>query len=106
MDIKVSKNGNFISYINNNNIFILEISSLKEYQITNTTNTTSGVAEFIIQEEFSRYSGNFSLNREGYWWNNEENNILYLEVDESMVDIIKISESLESKGCDEYSYPR
>jgi hypothetical protein len=72
MDIKVSEDGNFISYINNNNIFLLELSTLSEYQVTNTKNDGilsgifnfkfKGVAEFIIQEgkiillisEFSR----------------------------------------------------
>ena len=108
MDSKFSPDGKYISYIcNDKDIFIMNLETIKEKRLTNNDddnkkNIRNGIAEFIIQEEFDRYTG--------YWWNkNEKTNkyqIVYLEIDESEVPILKISESGRSRECEEYKYPR
>eukprot|EP01080_Neovahlkampfia_damariscottae_P012408 gene12408-6075_t len=102
MDSKFSPDGKYISYICCDDIFILNLKTLKETRLTNSEkNKKSGVAEFIMQEEFDRYTG--------YWWNKSNNNeyqIVFLEIDESDVPILKISENGRERNCEEYKYPR
>ncbi|OXB70227.1 UNVERIFIED_CONTAM: hypothetical protein H355_004855, partial [Colinus virginianus] len=70
---------------------------------------SAGVATFVIQEEFDRFTG--------YWWcptsstegpeNLKTLRILYEEVDESEVEIIHVpSPALEERKTDSYRYPR
>lgn len=64
---------------------------------------TSGVAEFIMQEEFGRFTG--------YWWSPSKNEngeflICYLEVDERAVPTALIGSAGEAFSVDEYRYPR
>jgi hypothetical protein len=78
----------------------MNLKDLKERRLTQS-GKKSGVAEFIMQEEFDRYTG--------YWWNQKNENeyqIAYLEVDESEVPLLKISEPGRSRECEEYKYPR
>ncbi|KAL7993024.1 hypothetical protein Chor_017280, partial [Crotalus horridus] len=70
---------------------------------------SAGVATFVIQEEFDRFTG--------YWWcptSCQEGpegwktlRILYEEVDESEVEVIHVpSPALEERKTDTYRYPR
>ncbi|KAB0396890.1 hypothetical protein E2I00_009805, partial [Balaenoptera physalus] len=70
---------------------------------------SAGVATFVIQEEFDRFTG--------YWWcptaswEGSEGcktlRILYEEVDESEVEVIHVpSPALEERKTDSYRYPR
>lgn len=64
---------------------------------------TAGVAEFIMQEEFNRFTG--------YWWSKKKTasgnfRIAYFEVDEKNVPFVKIPKSGMSEDVDEYAYPR
>uniref|UniRef100_U3JEM2 dipeptidyl-peptidase IV n=1 Tax=Ficedula albicollis TaxID=59894 RepID=U3JEM2_FICAL len=70
---------------------------------------SAGVATFVIQEEFDRFTG--------YWWcptastegpeDLKTLRILYEEVDESEVEIIHVpSPALEERKTDSYRYPR
>uniref|UniRef100_A0A8C9JJN3 dipeptidyl-peptidase IV n=1 Tax=Panthera tigris altaica TaxID=74533 RepID=A0A8C9JJN3_PANTA len=70
---------------------------------------SAGVATFVIQEEFDRFTG--------YWWCPAASGegpegcktlrILYEEVDESEVEIIHVpSPALEERKTDSYRYPR
>jgi len=58
-----------------------------------------GAAEFVMQEEFDRYSG--------YFWSPvaSRREILYLEVDETSVATVTVAQPL-SNGTEEYRYPR
>lgn len=73
---------------------------------------SAGVPSFVVQEEFDRYTG--------YWWqpaslsradncgaSSDVYRILYEEVDESEVEILKIiSPASEGANVDEYRYPK
>jgi len=81
-DIKFSPKGNFVSYIRNQNIYILNIASGKERQLTRDGADTikNGMSEFVAQEEMDRMTG--------YWWSPDEQNIAFLRVDEAPVQTI------------------
>uniref|UniRef100_A0A670KBP9 dipeptidyl-peptidase IV n=1 Tax=Podarcis muralis TaxID=64176 RepID=A0A670KBP9_PODMU len=119
MDPKIcSANPSFFSFINNNDLWVASIETGEERRLTYCQKGLSsvlddpksaGVATFVIQEEFDRFTG--------YWWcptSCQEGpegwntlRILYEEVDESEVEIIHVpSPALEERKTDSYRYPR
>lgn len=64
LDPKWSPDSRFVSFIRDEDIWITRIGSTEEMRLTFThclnKNLHAGVAEFIMQEEFDRFSG--------YWW--------------------------------------
>ncbi|WP_233355634.1 S9 family peptidase [Henriciella litoralis] len=84
-DAKVSPKGNYVSFVRDGAVFVIDLASGEETQITpdaEPDNAISyGVAEFVAQEEMSRYTG--------YWWSPDERQIAYTRVDESPVDVIE-----------------
>ena len=84
-DAKVSPKGNFVSFIRDGTVFAIELATGTETQLTPDAEPDKaisyGVAEFVAQEEMSRYTG--------YWWSPDEAYVAYTKVDESTVDIIE-----------------
>lgn len=82
-DIKLSPDGKSVSFIRNQNIYVVDIQSGKETQLTFDGKGTikNGMAEFVAQEEMGRLTG--------YWWSPDSKKIAYLQVDESPVNIEK-----------------
>lgn len=102
-------NANLISYVLNDNLFIQDLKSKQEIQLTNTSDPVkSAVPSYVVQEEFNRYTG--------YWWqptrqtNIDESHtyrIVYEEIDDRDVDLIYVSPSCENEyGVDTYRYPK
>lgn len=82
-DAKFSPKGNFISFIRGQNIFVLNIESGKETQLTTDggkNNIKNGMSEFVAQEEMGRMTG--------YWWSGDEKHIAFLRVDETPVQTV------------------
>ena len=82
-DVKFSPKGNFVSFIRGQNIFVLNIESGKETQLTTDggkNNIKNGMSEFVAQEEMGRMTG--------YWWSGDEKNIAFLRVDETPVQTV------------------
>ena len=81
-DVKFSPKGNYISFIRNQNLFVLNISSGKETQLTTDGGGVikNGMSEFVAQEEMDRMTG--------YWWSPNEKHIAFLRVDESPVQTV------------------
>uniref|UniRef100_A0A673CCA2 dipeptidyl-peptidase IV n=1 Tax=Sphaeramia orbicularis TaxID=375764 RepID=A0A673CCA2_9TELE len=118
MDPKICPgNHDFIAFINNNDLWIANIKTGEERRLTychkgvdnvKEDPKSAGVATFVIQEEFDRFTG--------YWWSPsavEDLNggktvyLLYEEVDETEVEIIHVpSPALEERKADAYRYPR
>ena len=63
MDSKWSPDASLVSFVRNNNMWLLDVRTNQQIQLTNANNANGamcGVAEYIMQEEFHRYTG--------YWW--------------------------------------
>ncbi|CAL8281303.1 unnamed protein product [Lota lota] len=107
----------YIAFVNSNDLWMANIKSGEERRLTychkgldnvKEDPKSAGVATFVIQEEFDRFTG--------YWWSpsaTEEPDggktmyLLYEEVDESEVEIIHVpSPALEERKADAYRYPR
>ena len=80
-DVKFSPKGNYISFIREQNLYVLNIASGEEKRLTKDGGglIKNGMAEFVAQEEMDRMTG--------YWWAPDEKNIAFLRVDESPVQI-------------------
>jgi len=78
-DIKFSPMGNFVSFIRERELFVVDITSGAETQLTTgaTETIANGMAEFVVQEELNRFTG--------YWWSPDESKIAFEQFDESMV---------------------
>ncbi len=103
MDSKFSPDGHLVSYVSNNDLYVQNVKNGTVHRLTTSgENCTSGVAEFIMQEEFERYTG--------YWWDPSKSKqtyrIAYLEVDENQVTEIHIPSGGIEPKVDTYRYPR
>ena len=85
-DIQLSPNSTYISYIREQNLFVLNIETGKETAITRQGggHVKYGMAEFVAQEEMGRLTG--------YWWSPDERHIAFTRVDEAPVEVITRSE--------------
>lgn len=80
-DVKFSPKGNFVSFIREQNLYVLNIKNGKEKRLTKDGGGVikNGMSEFVAQEEMSRMTG--------YWWSPNEKHLAFLRVDESPVQV-------------------
>ncbi len=78
-DATISPTGRYIAFIRAQNLFVLEIASGKETQLTfdGAGEIKNGMAEFVAQEEMGRMTG--------YWWAPDDSKIAFTRTDESGV---------------------
>lgn len=78
-DAKISPKGRFVSFIRDQNIYVIDLASGKETQLTKDGNGTvrNGMAEFVAQEEMARMTG--------YWWAPDDSKIAFTQFDEAAV---------------------
>jgi dipeptidyl-peptidase 4 len=82
-DPKVSPKGDFVSFIRARNLWVIDLATSDEIQLTNDGSDTigNGVAEFVADEEMDRHSG--------YWWAPDDSAIAFARIDESKVPVQK-----------------
>lgn len=102
-DAKVSPKGTHVSFIRDGALYAIDLASGQETRISPEAQPEKaisyGVAEFVAQEEMSRYTG--------YWWSPDERYIAFTEVDESGVDIIpRFDIAADKVTVIEQRYPR
>lgn len=80
-DPKVSPQGGFVSFIRGRNLWVVELASGKELQLTHDGSEVigNGVAEFVADEEMGRHTG--------YWWAPDDSAIAFARIDESPVPV-------------------
>lgn len=81
-DIKFSPKGRYVSFIKNNNIYIIDLKNNTQTALTDDGSATikNGMAEFVAQEEMDRMTG--------YWWSPNSKHIAFLKVNEAPVDTV------------------
>lgn len=82
-DPKISPKGGFVSFIRARNLWVIDLASGKQSQLTRDASDTiaNGVAEFVADEEMDRHTG--------YWWAPDDSAIAFTRTDESGVPIQK-----------------
>ena len=80
-DPKVSPDGGYVSFVRARNLWVVDLDTGVEIQLTHDGSDTigNGVAEFVADEEMDRHTG--------YWWAPDDSAIAYARIDESPVPI-------------------
>jgi dipeptidyl-peptidase-4 len=101
IDAKVSPKGDFVSYVRDQNLYVMDLATGQERALTTEGKGTLSfaVAEFVAQEEMSRFTG--------YWWSPDEKHIALTRVEESGVDVIpRLDIGPEGVKVIDQRYPR
>ena len=102
LDVKASPNGDFISFVRNGDIHLLELKSRTSFKLTQgEDDSTRGLADYIAQEEMGRSTG--------YWWSSDSRYIAFTEVTERHIPEFLIShvasDSVGSNSIESHRYP-
>lgn len=83
IDAKISPKGGFVSYVRDDNLYIVPAAGGPERALTDggTELKSWGTAEFIAQEEMQR--------RTGYWWSPDDKAVAIAFVDQTGVDVVE-----------------
>ena len=83
LDPKISPKGRYVSFVRDQNLFVIDLSTGKERQLTTDGKGTvhNGEAEFVAQEEMGQTSG--------YYWAPDDSAIAYKRYDEAPVPVVK-----------------
>ncbi|HEX8535931.1 MAG TPA: DPP IV N-terminal domain-containing protein [Cystobacter sp.] len=101
IDPRFSPDGKHVAYVRDNDVYRLELASNTERRVTKggTPTLTHGLAEFVAQEEMSRFSG--------WWWSPDARFIAYTESDTSGVEKLSLIDVMHpERGADTPAYPR
>jgi dipeptidyl-peptidase-4 len=99
-DPKISPRGGYVSFVRNQNLWLIELGSGQERQLTRDGQGTvwNGVAEFVADEEMDRHTG--------YWWAPDDGAIAFARVDESPVPLHRrVEYAAERAEVIEQRYP-
>jgi dipeptidyl-peptidase 4 len=82
-DAKLSPAGRYVSFIRDQNLFVIDLRTRKEQAITTDGAglVQNGVAEFVAQEEMDRTTG--------YWWSPDDSHIAYTRIDDTPVQEVE-----------------
>jgi dipeptidyl-peptidase-4 len=80
LDPQFSRDGSKIAYVLDHDVFVYDLATNKESAVTKGGSEvkTHGLAEFVAQEEMSRFSG--------FWWSPDGKHIAYEEADHTGVE--------------------
>jgi dipeptidyl-peptidase-4 len=82
-DPKISPKGRYVSFVRNQNLVVIDLTTGAEKQLTTDGQGTihNGEAEFVAQEEMGQ--------RTGYYWAPDDSAIAYKRFDEAQVPVVR-----------------
>ncbi|GFE81410.1 peptidase S9 [Steroidobacter agaridevorans] len=82
-DAKISPAGRYVSFIRDQNLFVIDLRTRREQAITTDGAglVQNGVAEFVAQEEMGRDTG--------YWWSPDDSHIAFTRIDDTPVQEVE-----------------
>lgn len=85
-DARLSPKGNFVSFVRDQNLYVLDLTTKKLEAMTTDGGGAikNAMAEFVAQEEMDRMTG--------YWWAPDESVIAFTRIDESGVELVTRNE--------------
>ena len=100
VDPQVSPGGRYVSFVRDQDLWVIELSSSKERRLTFDGGGTvhNAEAEFVAQEEMNQSSG--------YWWAPDDSAIAYKRFDEGAVPVARRFEVYADRvEVEEQRYP-
>ncbi|MFK8000174.1 MAG: DPP IV N-terminal domain-containing protein [Polyangiales bacterium] len=100
-DPRFAPDGRHVACVRNGELYVIDVASGRQRRVTRRRgeHVVTGLAEFVAQEEMSRYHG--------YWWSPDSRSIVYQETDTEGVETLyagnPINPSSEPHGS---PYPR
>jgi dipeptidyl-peptidase-4 len=102
-DISYSPDGNWAAYTRNHNLYLLNINTEKETQLTTDGNDDiyNGYAAWVYYEEM------FGRSRKAFWWSPDSKHIAFIRFDETQVPVYSIFNSTGQHGSfEKCHYPQ
>lgn len=80
-DPKVARGGEYVAYVRDSELYVTDIESGRERQLTNSATDVirNATASFVVQEELARSTG--------YWWSPDATRLAYTQIDESPIAV-------------------
>ncbi len=100
-DARFSPDGSRVALTRDGDLFVVDVASGKETRLTTRAreSITHGEAEFVAQEEMSRF--------EGFWWSPDGKHLAYAEADTSGVETVHIADPMRPERAPHaWPYPR
>jgi dipeptidyl-peptidase-4 len=100
-DLRFSPDGTTLSYVVDNDLRLLDLATSVERPLTSggTEDVPHGLAEFVAQESFDRFSG--------HWWSPDSRWVAWQETDQRQVERFTIHDPLHpEQPADAFRYPR
>ena len=98
---RLSPDGKKLAFVRAGELYVLDLASGRARQVTAAAEAwlTHGLAEFVAQEEMSRF--------EGFWWSPDSRHLAFQETDERDVEKLAIADpSHPERSPDRFAYPR
>lgn len=101
LDAKFSPDGQWVGYVRENDVYVVEVSKNVEVAVTRggTETRPHGLAEFVAQEEMHRF--------EGFWWSPDSKQVVFQTTDHTGVERMAISDPMHPEAePNRFFYPR
>lgn len=101
LDAKFSPDGKTVAYVRANDVYAIELRKNVEHRVSRggTEVKPNGLAEFVAQEEMSRFAG--------FWISFDSKQVLYQSSDLSGVEVFGIADPMHPETAPEpFHYPR
>jgi dipeptidyl-peptidase-4 len=101
LDPTLSPDASLLACVRDGEVYVTTLASSEERKLTTgaTKTISNGAAEFVAQEEMSRYRG--------YWWSPDNKFIAYQQTDTAGVETFHIADPVKPESePNEWPYPR
>ena len=88
-DPRLSPDGKLVACVRGRDLYVIDVERGTQKRLTDDASATvsNGLAEFVAQEEMSRYHG--------YWWSPDSTTILFQQNDEAAVEVLFASNPID-----------
>ncbi|ANM32093.1 hypothetical protein ABI59_05135 [Acidobacteria bacterium Mor1] len=100
-DPRLSPDGKKVAFVHRGDLYVITVGSGEVRRLTDDADaaTTNGLAEFVAQEEMSRYRG--------FWWSPDSRELVYQKTRTTGMETLNISDPTHpEKAPDVRPYPR